>query len=250
MSRHNRETMDAYLLGDGALRPYPSEIVEIESLPGRVSFAPGTYVVGAGDHLTPAGRAYVAQLASRLAACPGIRLLNHPAKTLTRFDLLAELHRHGYARQRVARPNGDVASLRFPVMVRSGASHLGPLSPLLHSAGEVRGYVGRGVLLGYGMDDLMAVEYLDTSDAQGYFRKYAAYVVGGKILARSLSIGRPWVLKYGGGEASVVHANEELEFVRTNPHEPQLAEIARIARIEYGRVDYAVVNGRVNVWEI
>jgi len=43
---------------------------------------------------------------------------------------------------------------------------------------------------------------------------------------------------------------EELEYVRTNPHAAMLEEIFDLAGIEYGRVDYGLRDGRPQVWEI
>ncbi|HLX69399.1 MAG TPA: hypothetical protein VKV04_07215 [Verrucomicrobiae bacterium] len=40
------------------------------------------------------------------------------------------------------------------------------------------------------------------------------------------------------------------EFLEKNPHASALREIFDLARIEYGRCDYSVVNGRLQVWEI
>jgi len=43
---------------------------------------------------------------------------------------------------------------------------------------------------------------------------------------------------------------EELEYVTTNPHQKQLSEIFELAQVEYGRIDYAMKDGRVQTWEI
>jgi hypothetical protein len=44
--------------------------------------------------------------------------------------------------------------------------------------------------------------------------------------------------------------DEELAYVRTNPHQADLREIFAAARIDYGRIDYAIKDGRIQVWEI
>ncbi|MGK7892784.1 MAG: hypothetical protein AB4372_03825, partial [Xenococcus sp. (in: cyanobacteria)] len=43
---------------------------------------------------------------------------------------------------------------------------------------------------------------------------------------------------------------EEEQYVKTNPHESFLRDIFRLARIEYGRIDYGLINGIPQVWEI
>ena len=44
------------------------------------------------------------------------------------------------------------------------------------------------------------------------------------------------------GEARIA---EELRYLRENPHEAELREIFSLARVEYGRIDYGVVDGRI-----
>ena len=43
---------------------------------------------------------------------------------------------------------------------------------------------------------------------------------------------------------------EELEYIEANPHAEVLRRAFDLARIEYGRADYGVVDGRVEIWEI
>ncbi len=43
---------------------------------------------------------------------------------------------------------------------------------------------------------------------------------------------------------------EELDYMRTNPHENELLAIFNLARIDYGRIEYSLYNGRIQVWEI
>jgi hypothetical protein len=45
-------------------------------------------------------------------------------------------------------------------------------------------------------------------------------------------------------------AREELEYIETNPHEEILRRAFDLAGIDYGRADYGVVDGRVEIWEI
>ena len=45
-------------------------------------------------------------------------------------------------------------------------------------------------------------------------------------------------------------ADEELRYCEANPHEAWIAEMFRLARIDYGRIDYAVQAGvpRLSSW--
>jgi hypothetical protein len=121
---------------------------------------------------------------------------------------------------------------------------------LLRSAREVETWIGRALVLGVRLRDLLVVEFCDTSDASGLYRKYDAFVVGGRIIARGVQHRRAWVVKRLDQEFSPALAAEERTFVRENPHKRELAEICQLAGIEYGRVDYALKDGRIQVWEI
>jgi hypothetical protein len=58
------------------------------------------------------------------------------------------------------------------------------------------------------------------------------------------------MLMLGWGEFSLANARAERDFVVAIPHEAALREVAAIAQVEYGRIDYAILNGRPQVWEI
>ena len=38
--------------------------------------------------------------------------------------------------------------------------------------------------------------------------------------------------------------------MQTNPHEAELRAIFKLARIDYGRIDYGIKDGQIQVWEI
>jgi hypothetical protein len=62
---------------------------------------------------------------------------------------------------------------------------------------------------------------------------------------------RDWTIKSRDpDETASALLDEELEYVKSNPHADVLRDVFRRARIEYGRMDYALLDGRVQVWEI
>ena len=42
----------------------------------------------------------------------------------------------------------------------------------------------------------------------------------------------------------------EREYLESNPHEAVMRETFEMAHLDYGRCDYAVIDGRIQVWEI
>jgi hypothetical protein len=233
-----------------ALAESKIHILRYEALLRETRFERGTYVFSTIEEVAPPMERFIGELAAQLRGVDGVRILNDPERVLRRFDLHAELWRQGRSHFRSMRAAGDLSGVRFPAFVRSERSHDGALSPLLHTHEEVETWIGRAMALGRPLSDLMVVEFCETADAGGWYRKYAAFNVNGRIVPRSMNYGRHWMLKFAGNEFSPAMAEEELEYVRTNPHERELAEIFNLARTDYGRIDYSIKDGRVQPWEI
>jgi hypothetical protein len=225
-------------------------IAHYETLLRQERLERGTYVFSALCSLSAEMRGLLADLRTSLDGEPGFRFLNHPTETLRRFGLLDELARLGCNDFRAVRATGDLEGLRYPVFLRAESTHEGALSPLLHSRREIEAAIGRAIVRGRRLDNLLVVEFCDTSDARGYYRKFAAYVVGDRILPRSVEVGRAWMLKHSRSDFTREILEEERAYVVANPHREQLARIFSVARAEYGRIDYAVRDGRVQTWEI
>ena len=240
----------AYLDRRGKALADRIEILRYEDLPFRTRFERGTYVLSALEYLSPPMLSLVMAIHARLVEVGGFRFLNHPARTLRRFDLLRELARKGHNPFHAARAGNDLSGLRYPVFLRADRSHDGAVSPLLRSPREVDAAIGRALVAGRRIEDLLVVEFCDTADARGYYRKYGAFIVGDSIIPRRLDHGRAWMLKREGSEFSAALGLEELEYVRANPHAEALREIVDLAAVGYGCVDYAVKDGRIVVWEI
>ena len=243
------------LIGDyldvfGAPLQEKIRVAHYEDLVNRKEFARGTYVLAALDQLSPGFAGWLFEIHQQLKDAEGVRFLNHPKHTLQRFGLLSELSQRGLNEFRAARAGGDGTDLRFPVFLRSERLHEGALSPLLHSEGEIKQAIGRALIQGHKLRELLIIEFCETADDQGYYSKYGAFVVGKRVIPRSLNYGRDWMLKHSQTEFTMAMVHDELDYVTQNPHEEQLLKIFELAQVEYGRMDYSIKNGRVQTWEI
>ena len=221
-----------------------------ESLELRPELISGAFIFSALDQLTPGGLRLVQDLAGQLEQMPGCRVLNRPGRARHRFELLSELARAGRNTHGVARATGDLSGLRLPVFVRQEAAHTGALTPLARTPRELERALGLLLLQGYRLDELLVTEYCETVSGDGLYRKYAAFRVGDRIIADGLTRGSAWMLKSGARELSEAAILEEREYIMTNPHERAVRELFELARIEYGRIDYALRDGRIETWEI
>jgi hypothetical protein len=225
-------------------------VVYYEDLLAQPAVLPGTYILAALDQLDPASLELLTEMHRGLSAHAGFRFVNDPVRTLGRYRLLDELHREGLNDFRVARATGDLRSLSLPIFLRGENRHDGAVTPLLRTRREVDGGLALAAARLGSLDDVLAVEFCPTCDESGVYRKYAAFFVGDRILPRSLFHGRRWMVKQAAAGFSRAWAQEELDYVTTNPHALQLARIRELSGVEYGRIDYSMKDGRVQTWEI
>jgi len=192
----------------------------------------------------------VRQLASRLrdqlvSAYGPRRVLNDPQSSLRRFDLLHALYERGINRFEAYRPADGVAPRRYPVFLRPERGTLWTAPSLLASREQYETAVADVAA----REGMLAIEFCDTADAAGIYRKYACFIVGERIVPRHLFFGRNWMVK----EAELSEPRfweEELQFLESNPHAALLREVSGIANISWGRIDYALRDGQPQIWEI
>jgi hypothetical protein len=179
----------------------------------------------------------------------GMRLLNHPGKTMRRYELLKMLSDTGQNRFGVRRLGETLDSLKFPVFLRIGNDHAGPSSGLLSNMDELRGEIWVQRLRRANTKEMLVIEFCDTADATGLYRKYSAFRVGGRLIPRHVFFSRHWVQK-DPDLLSEEQAAEQMAYLRGNPHSEMLNRIFSAAGIDYGRIDYGLLNDKVQAWEI
>ncbi|HEX5137530.1 MAG TPA: hypothetical protein VFY93_11190 [Planctomycetota bacterium] len=246
---HDRYTMRRFRAWwAGALRDR-IRILPYQRLPLLRAAEPGLWIFSDLERLRPAERAAASALFARLSAAgPAFRALNDPARALTRYELLRAMPGNAFRAWRATEP---LDAVRLPAFVRAAVAHDGSLSGLLRDRAEIEPAIRRVLRRRWRLrrEDLLVVEFLDTSDGRGIFRKYAAMRIGEALLPRHLFFSRDWVVKKAGAPDEA-RLREEREFLETFPHRAELRAVFDAARIEYGRIDYAVKDGRIQVWEI
>jgi hypothetical protein len=247
--RGYEDKMAEYLSDWGRALAGGVRIVHYEDEP-RAEQLDGTCIFSSLDRLDEGDTVRAEELWEALAARGGARrLLNHPRRTLRRRELLAELAGLGVNRFRIYPAEPLPAAPRFPVYLRLASRHTGARSPLLHTREQMESAVSDAVERGLEVADLIFVEFLDTADEEHVYRKYGAFVVGERILPKHVAFSSDWMTKRYDlrGPARLA---EELAYLEANPHEERLRELARLAAVRFGRFDYAVLDGEIQVWEI
>jgi hypothetical protein len=221
-----------------------------ESLRGEVRLPDATYVFTDLDRLAPGHLREAAGICRQLRAA-GLRVLNDPARFRTRSGLLRILHDSGINSFNAYRIEENTRPRRWPVFVRAQGDHDPPLSGLLESWEQVEAAVDAALGDGVPLSQLMVVEYAAQPVRPGLFRKLGCYRIGDTSVAHVCVHDEQWIVKYGKmGIAGEDLYADELRIVRDNPHAPALQRAFELAGVEYGRVDFGLVDGRVEIYEI
>jgi hypothetical protein len=187
----------------------------------------------------------------RLLTAAGCKVLNDPARVVQRAGLLIRLHAAGVNDFRAWRAEDGVLPDRFPVFLRTTAAHRGVISGLLPDLDAALNALDEAIADGYPMRDLLFVEYCAQANADGTFWKHAVFRIGDEMLPGPSVLDTNWVSKNG---IAGLATDEDMAFERDIVRDAKLAEALRPifdeAGIAYGRADFAVVDGRITVYEI
>lgn len=226
-------------------------VISYESLPYKKSLKSGTYIFSDIERLAPGRAEILAGIWAELSSSgDGVLLLNHPTLSMQRYELLRTLYERGINAYNVYRLSECRVPARFPVFIRGENDHCGPLTALLGTPADLSCAIEE-IERRSGLDDKIMIEFCETSGPEGIFRKYSAYIVGEEIFPQHMMFGSHWMLK---SVRDVARKKDELyeerRYLRDNPHEDLLRAVFRMAGINYGRVDYGILNGRPQIWEI
>lgn len=210
----------------------------------------GTYIFSDIERLNLEQEEMAARVWENLAnSGKEVCLLNHPTRSMRRYELLRTLHERGLNKFNIYRLTECRMPQGFPVFIRGENDHFGSLTFLLQTPEELDDAVKKVFSNGWSRENKIITEFCDTSDAKGIFRKYSSFIVGNRVIPRHVFFSRNWVLKHSDLVDEEM-LQEEWQYLKNNPHELQLREIFQLARINYGRIDYSLMNGEIQVWEI
>jgi len=211
--------------------------------------APGTVIWTDFDRLAPAALAEAGALRRELVAKQRhLAHLNDPLSSRQRFDLLRHLHATGINGFDVRRPGESLDALRYPVFLRDevGASYSAP--ELLRDRAALEAALDRIGTLGF--ERPMIVEFGARPGPDGCYRKYGAFRVGERIYPQHCFMQRQWFVKHSELLIEADQRREFFDYLRDNPHAAALRRIFDAAGLQYGRIDYTLVEGRIQVFEI
>jgi len=183
-------------------------------------------------------------------AAPDARIYNSPEKVLERYPLLKRLYAEGMNQFSVSRYDAGERPLRYPVFIRLEDDCQGPDSPLIENEAAFDRAIMELQEKGKTPKRRIIVEFCAEPDHDGFYRKYGAFNIGGRIIPQHILRSHGWNVKRAGLESDDIFAAEELAYARDNPHAEALQKIFALASIDFGRIDYGLVNGKIQTYEI
>jgi hypothetical protein len=209
-----------------------------------------TYILTDFDRLSPRELQFAAELYGKIKAA-GWLVFNDAARIRQRYAMLRRLKEAGINRFGAYRLESGELPERYPAFLRNECDHFGPLTGLLEDEASLTAEAERLIAAGHPERNLIAVEYAAEPIGPDLYRRLGAFRVGERIVPTVSAHQASWTAKQGQkGIARQEDYDAENLYVRTNPYAEIIRRAFEIARIEYGRADFGIVNGEVQVYEI
>ncbi|HEY3145286.1 MAG TPA: hypothetical protein VGJ75_02995 [Dongiaceae bacterium] len=227
-----------------------------ERLFQRKRLPTGTWIFTDHERLS----AYELDLAARVAARlekGGARILNHPARVLRRFDMLTALKRAGINRFSAWRAESFPSPHSFPVFIRNEYDHDAQHPALIPDQAALDARLADLQERGHSLVGKLVIEYAGEEICPGVWQRLQTYFIAGEVIAHTNVVDFHWQVKDAGELARVARhpgfesfLAHEQEFISKNLYADILRRAFELARIDYGRADFAIVAGRSQIYEI
>ncbi len=222
------------------------ELFAAGTLPG------GTYVFTDIERLPAYELTLAAEIYRAMARRPSVfRPINNPARVRVRYALLRALHQAGLNGFDAYRADGQPRPVRFPVFIRSSWNHETALTGLLPDQRALDDALAALEAQAIPLSGLLVLEFCGEPVQPGVFRRLTAFRLGDAVLLDMPVTEDRWMVKYGtAGLATPAMYQDDDDMVRTNRHADVLMRAFELARIEWGRADFGLVDGRPQIYEI
>jgi len=224
--------------------------MQYDALIRAQSLAGGTYIFTDVDRLGFWDVEHVSHLYLQMKNA-GLRVLNNPAVARTRYPLLRALRAAGLNDFNAYRVDEIDEIEHYPVFVRKIHGHRAPLSDLLQTREELVKAIDSTIAAGTPRENVIVVEFAAEPLRPGVFRKMSAFRIAEAIVPHISVHDTGWLVKYGRKFDNIEDLyQQEFTLLQTNPYAEHLRKVFEIAEIEYGRADFGMYRGRIQVYEI
>ncbi|WP_119301222.1 hypothetical protein [Dongia deserti] len=222
----------------------------------RKKLPSGTWIFTDHERLSPFELTLAARVAFHLER-GGARILNHPARVLRRFDLLRTLKAAGINDFSAWRAESSPKPDSFPVFIRNEYDHWLGDPPLIPDQATLQAELAALQRSGYPLVGKLVIEYAGEEVSPGVWQRLQTYHIGGETIAHTNVMDFKWVAKDVKDmkrlESHPLFDHfiaKEQEFISKNLYADVLSRAFELAGIDYGRADFAIVNGKPQIYEI
>jgi len=252
----NRNSLDMYFDTFGKTVSDSVEVISYEDAFNRKSWFPGTYVFSDVELLSGDSGLKAEKLWNALSETGKARLLNHPVRSMNRLELLSTLYEAGknvFNIHRIPEIETEprlALQIKYPVFLQKLNGKLGSSTPIIYGRRQLNEILAGMELRNINKEQYAVVEYCDTSDNKGRYRQYACFMLGDVLIQKSLNFSREWPVKISNALNNKECSDEELSYLEDTVHFHQIKDIFSHARIEYGCIDYTLLDGKIQTWGI
>ena len=227
------------------IRDYQS-LFRLRSLPA------GTYIFTDRERLDHWQLRACGRLYQALSEYPEYyKLYNNPAQILSKHGMLRQLFRTGINPFDCYTVTERTAPVRYPVFLKTEYEHKRPIGGLLENKSQLHDAIHTLIKNNFPLDGVIITEYFSTPLKADVFRRLSSYVIGQNLSFAGAVHEKNWCVKYG--QHSIVgdeEYREERQMIDTNFRSEEIKKVVNLLNIEYGRVDYNVVDGKLAIYEI
>lgn len=230
----------------------PHRICTYSALLSQKWLSPGTYIFTDRERMDPWELRIFGDLFNHLEKSgPGYRAVNNPARIKNRFELLRTLYNEKLNDFNVYLVSENRMPERYPVFIRRINDHKAPLTGLLETSQELETALETLHEKNEPDENLIIVEYCAQPVSDGYYKKHSAFRAGDNVFFYHTMVDETWLIKLGMSKPWPEEiCQEDFDKVKNNAHAAELERAFDIANIEYGRADFSIVDGKVQVYEI
>ena len=227
-----------------------------EDLFSRSRLPGGTWIFTDHERLSSFELVIAARIATLLEK-GGASVLNHPARVRSRYDLLVVLKQERINNFSAWRCGSRPAPERFPVFIRGDFDHDSTSVELIGNQQDLDGAIAQMQRSGKPLTGQLVIEYAGEEVVPGVWQRFATYRVSDAIIAHHNVVDFQWLAKDVKDTARLhAHPNyrdfvdNERAFVEENRYHDVLRRAFDLAGIDYGRADFAIVDGVPQIYEI
>ena len=167
-----------------------------------------------------------------------VKILNNPINILTRYNLIKKLKESNLIDYNCYRKSDGWTKVNFPVFIRREHDHMGTLTELIYGEKTLNEKLKEFEC----EKDLLLIEYHDIRKSKTIkHHKFGILNIDGKLIPRHLFFSHYWVVKRPQLQSEEDLRLEQQYVLNTEiPFSDTIRRIFDIARIDFGRMDYAI----------